>query len=69
MNAFRIFILKRSVFKFSKFFILDERFYMIIIHVLKINVKYCSVTLNFDLMCNIYIFFLTSKYDLDFMAL
>lgn len=68
MNAFRIFILKRSVFKFSKFFILDERFYMIIIHVLKINVKYCSVTLNFDLMCNIYIF-LTSKYDLDFMAL
>lgn len=50
-------ILKRSVFKFSKFFILDERFYIIIIHVLKMNVKYCSVTLNFDLMSIICIFF------------
>lgn len=55
MIAFRI--LKRSVFKFSKFFILDERFYIIIIHVLKMNVKYCSVTLNFDLMSIICIFF------------
>lgn len=56
MIAFRI--LKRYVFKFSKFFILDERFYnIIIIHVLKMNVKYCSVTLNFDLMSIICIFF------------
>lgn len=61
MNVFRIFILKRFVFKFLKFFIFDERFYMIIIYVLKINVKYCSVILNFDLMCNIYIFFFNIK--------